>query len=119
MPPFAMANAGASDPQSYSCGYIRIVDATGPGGKAAIKMLPVNVSNGYSTSANFFLLAPGQYQFTLEAQAQHIPCKLTVSEILTQGYRSASADLTTSIARYTLPLDVKSEDLAFAKPAPQ
>ncbi|HEY6419306.1 MAG TPA: hypothetical protein VIX59_09910 [Candidatus Binataceae bacterium] len=115
MPPFAMAFVTMSGPENTFCGAFQVTDAIGPGGKAAVKLLPNGVKNGYDVNLNMFLLAPGTYQLSLQAYAQSMPCTFILDEFGASGTEEVKADFQTGTASYTLKFDVQAADLQFAQ----
>ena len=115
MPPFAMAFVTMSNPQNAFCGYFQVTNAVGPGGEAAVKLLPNYVHNGYDLNLNMFLLAPGSYELSLRAYAKTTPCAIFLDEFGANGTQVVKADVGTALASYDLKFDVKTEDLQFAR----
>ncbi|HEY1850207.1 MAG TPA: hypothetical protein VGG60_04205 [Candidatus Binataceae bacterium] len=116
MPPFAMAFVTMSNPQNTVCGAFQVASASGPGGEAAVKMLPNYVQNGYDLNLNMFLLAPGTYNLSLTAHAQSLPCTIYVFEYGASGTQQVSQDLSgTALTSYNLNFDVQAADLQFAQ----
>lgn len=116
MPPFAMAFVTMSNPQNAFCGGFQVTNAVGPGGEAAVKLLPNFVHNGYDLNLNMFLLAPGTYELSLRAYAQSTPCTIAVDEFGANGTQVVKADVVGDApASYNLKFDVKTEDLQFAQ----
>jgi hypothetical protein len=116
MPPFAMATAFASVPnQASSCAVFQVADYSGPGGQEAIKLLPTAGSNGFDSSLDLFLLAPGNYSVTFSVAPTSLPCTLYLSVFGAAGVSQASAVLNTRVqSPYTLTFSVASQDLSFA-----
>ncbi len=115
MPPFAVGNLYSINPQNQPCASFQITNYTGPGGDASIKMLPAGIHNGYSTFAEFFMLAPGKYRITMTAYANTLPCRLHIVEYGKTGSPDSFVNLTSNPHRITMSTEAKGEDLAFAK----
>jgi len=118
MPPFAMAFVTMGkphDPNAF-CGAFQVTNAVGPGGEAAVRLLPDGVlKNGYDANLQMFLLAPGTYELSVQAYAQSMPCVFIVDEFGASGTRQTTADFRTGTASYILKLDVQKDDLQFAQ----
>ena len=118
MPPFAMAFVTMGKPQETNifCGAFQVIDAVGPGGEAAVKLLPNGLSKeGYDVNLEMFLLAPGTYQLSLQAHVQSTPCRFILDEFGASGTREVTADFQPGTASYTLKFDVQKDDLQFAQ----
>lgn len=118
MPPFAMAFVTMGKPQDPNafCGAFQVTNAVGPGGEAAVKLLPDGVlKNGYDANLQMFLLAPGTYEVSVQAYAQSMPCIFIVDEFGASGTKQVTADFRTGTTSYTLKFDVQKDDLQFAQ----
>ncbi len=112
MPPFAMIQLASEDNNGSLCGGYQVTNYSGPGGDAAIKLLPFAVGkNGFSRLTEVFLIAPGTFTITLSAYGGNSPCQITFNGLP----NAPSLPLTASVASYTVTFPITADQLKFAK----
>ena len=115
IPPFAMAFLTMSDPRNSFCSVFRIINASGPGGKAAIRLLPNGIKEGGDVNLNLFLFAPGAYVLSVEANPDSMPCTFVLVEYGATGSHVTTTEFQRGTTSYDLKFEVQPADLQFAQ----